>query len=128
METTVLDDSTILGALPPHAVGYVDVKATNGLTDDVIPQGFLYFDPASDFGGVWGDPIDGAINVTVIDAATNGRIENAVVLAYTLDDEAITDGRTDANGQVTLSTPSMRPSTSQLQPMAMWQTQWKTFR
>ncbi|MEZ4468256.1 MAG: hypothetical protein R3F43_28430 [bacterium] len=29
-----------------------------------------YFDPITRFGGVWGEPIDGAVNVTVLNAGS----------------------------------------------------------
>ena len=53
LEANFVNDTTISGVLPPNGAGYVDVVADDGFSRDVIPQGFLYFDPASEFGGVW---------------------------------------------------------------------------
>ena len=63
----------------------------------------FYFDPASAYGGVWGEAINGAVNVTVIDASTGDRIPDAVVLAFSLSDELLENDTTNENGQVTLS-------------------------
>jgi hypothetical protein len=109
VDTSFQSDEAITGILPAGAEGYVDVVASDGLSTDAILQGFLYFDPASTYGGVWGDAIDGAVNVTVIDASTGDRIAGAVVLGFSLSDELLANDITNENGQVTLSNPSIRP-------------------
>jgi hypothetical protein len=108
-DAIVQSEERITGILPPNSEGYVDVAASDGFSEDSILQGFLYFDPASAYGGVWGDAIDGSVNVTVIDASTGDRIAGAVVLAFSLGDELLANDLTNENGQVTLSNPSVRP-------------------
>lgn len=109
LDANFVNDSTIAGILPPNAPGYVDVIADDGLSNDVIPQGFLYFDPVSEYGGVWGEAIDGAINITVIDASNGQRVPAASVIAISLNDDVLATGLTNENGQITLSNPAIRP-------------------
>ncbi len=67
-----------------------------------LKQAFGYFDPTGYFGGVWGDAVNGAVNVTVLDSYTNLPVMDAFVI---LGWESATPfkGRTDKRGQITLS-------------------------
>ena len=44
----------------------MDVIAETDYSRAMLPGGFTYFEPAADFGGVWGEPIVNTVNVTVI--------------------------------------------------------------
>ena len=46
---------------PPHPVALLDVTLREGAQEVFIPQAFTYFDPVSRYGGVWGEPIAGAV-------------------------------------------------------------------
>ena len=83
----------------------VRVQSGNGL-DLRLDQAFTYFDPASRWGGTWGAPIDGSVNVTVIDPSASEPVEGATVL---LGSEVPPRylGYTDDRGQVTLSGPGL---------------------
>ena len=65
-------------------------------------------------GGDWGDPINGAINVTVLDALSSAPIPDATVLAVPSD--AAGPGAvplvalTDANGQAVVSAKTLQPT------------------
>ena len=67
-----------------------------------LKQAFGYFDPTGYFGGVWGDPVNGSVNVTVLDSYTNLPVADAFAI---LGWESATPfkGRTDNRGQITLS-------------------------
>lgn len=79
--------------------------------EEYIPRDrYVYFDPFSAAGGWWGEEIDGAVNVTVLDASNGERIVEAfVTTALRLDDRAgVTySGVTNEAGQVTLSGPGL---------------------
>ncbi len=104
---TVLDDTdpARLVVLTPRAfqAGRVDVSVMwpDGLVR-TKRQAFGYFDPTGFFGGVWGDAVNGAVNVTVLDAY-NGKpvVEAFVILGHETDTPF--KGWTDLRGQVTLS-------------------------
>ncbi|HOU54370.1 MAG TPA: IPT/TIG domain-containing protein [Myxococcota bacterium] len=69
------------------------------------PASFLYFDPRLAGGGVWGGPIRGDLNVTVLNGANGARLPGALAL---LGAEGRGVGVTDDRGQVTLSSPDLR--------------------
>jgi hypothetical protein len=73
-----------------------------------LPSGYTYFDPISRFGGVWGDPIRGAVNVTCIHAMTGMFLEEVAVLAISEEDDTHVEGLTNAQGQVVLSEEGLR--------------------
>ncbi|MCC6619976.1 MAG: IPT/TIG domain-containing protein [Deltaproteobacteria bacterium] len=94
-------DGAIRVKTPPGDVGLVPVRVRGGGVDVAHPRGFVYIDPAAN-PGTWGDPIDGALNVTVIEARSGARVPSAFVL---VGDVLTTKhrGYTDINGQITFS-------------------------
>ncbi len=91
---------------PPHLPGTCDVSVTTPQGTAVLPFAFSYFDPTAWDGGTWGSPVDGAVNVTVFDAYQWEPLEGATVI---LGSNPATpfQGKTDPNGQVTLSGPGL---------------------
>ena len=88
--------------------GSVDVVLTGPLGEQyVVADGFTYFDPTSYSGGTWGGPIDGTVNVTVLDGSTGWGLPEAFVI---LGDDPATpfQGLTDDRGQITFSAPGLR--------------------
>jgi len=69
------------------------------------PATFLYFDPRLAGGGVWGGPIRGDLNVTVLNGSNGARLPGALAL---LGPDGQGAGVTDDRGQVTLSFPDLR--------------------
>ncbi len=67
-----------------------------------LPDVFTYFDPTGVFGGVWGETIAGAVNVTVLDGSTGLPVPLAFVILGE-DGDSPYHGRTNDAGQVTLS-------------------------
>lgn len=91
---------------PPNTSGPADLEVES---DDGRkasgPYDFLYFDPASRFGGATGGPVDGAVNVTVFSLG-GGPLADAFVMLSTRADTPY-QGFTDANGMITLSGPDV---------------------
>ncbi len=90
---------------PPHAEGEVTLSVQADTQSAVGPHSYLYFDPASRFGGASGGPVAGAVNVTVF-ADGGGPVESAFVMLSTRADTPY-QGWTNAFGQVTLSGPDV---------------------
>lgn len=69
------------------------------------PQPFIYFNPLSSFGGAHGPPIEGAVNVSVVNM-DGTPIHGAFVMLST-DPDTPFRGWTDEQGQITLSGPDV---------------------
>ncbi|MFH1529749.1 MAG: IPT/TIG domain-containing protein [Pseudomonadota bacterium] len=90
---------------PQGSVGTVDVTVGTLQGDAVLPEAYSYFDPGAYWGGgTWGDPIDGAVNVTILDSYTMDALPDAYVI---IGDSATSpwQGWTDDRGQITFSGP-----------------------
>jgi hypothetical protein len=101
----ILDAQTLAVRTPPHATGAVDVDVTRDADTVTAAEQYTYFNPGSRFGGSWGGPIQGAVNVTVYQMGGN-PIEGAHVQLSTRND-TVYQGKTDANGMITLSGPDV---------------------
>ena len=105
----VVDEFTIVGHTPPGEVGAVDVSVKQGAAQDVSKSAFSYFDPTNGGGGSSGGPLDGTVNVTVLDGSGmrygQGLPDATVMLG--LDPSTPFQGRTDHRGQITFSDPSL---------------------
>ncbi len=106
-----VDAGLIWAMTPPGRPGLVAVTAATSDDTVLLPEAFEYFSPASRFGGVFGEPIDGAVNVTVLDAYSGEPIPDAVAMSVPSDgpDGAMLLGTTNANGQVVLSERVVTP-------------------
>jgi hypothetical protein len=105
----VIDAHTITGHSPPGAVGAVDVAVKLGASKDVSPGAFSYFDPTVGGGGSSGGPLDGTLNVTVLDGASlryGLGLPDATVMLGT-DPSTPFQGKTDHHGQITFSDPQL---------------------
>jgi len=88
-------------------IGTIDVRVAAGPTlDQTVEQAFTYFDPTARWGGTWGEPIDGSLNVTVLAIGSDDPVDGAVVLIGN-EDPPHYKGYTDDRGQVTLSGPHL---------------------
>lgn len=93
----------ILLRTPPGKSGVAALTVTwDNTTQTEVPKAFVYFDPSSGDSGAWGQPIDGALNVTVLQKGQLGAVEGALVVVGD-DPQTPLKGTTDAKGQVTLS-------------------------
>ena len=100
----VSEDGTHLWArTPPGLAGLVDLVAETPDQRTRLPDAFTYFNPRTRYGGVWGEPIDHALNVTVLNYLSGDPVPEAYVQAQPMGGETLYTGITNADGQVTLS-------------------------
>lgn len=106
-EIQVASYSRIVARAPVAEVGTVTVQVGTPTGMARLENAYTYFNPMASQGGVWGDSVDGAVNVTVLDAYTWEGLEEASVV---LGSDVTTPykGQTDARGQVTLSSLTLR--------------------
>lgn len=98
----IASDGQALIATPPGQPGWAPVTAF--FANEVkaqLAKGFLYFDPSDVDLGTWGEPLQGCVNVHVVNKNKSKPIPGATV---TIGDNppAALQGKTDANGQLTL--------------------------
>jgi hypothetical protein len=104
----VINGQELIGYTPAGVAGGADVRVVSALGGELFAEdGFTYettVDPL--FAGMGGGPIEGSLNVTLVDAFTEDGIEMAVVA---LGDPETTPywGVTDPFGQVTISAPGL---------------------
>ncbi|MFO0723435.1 MAG: IPT/TIG domain-containing protein [Myxococcota bacterium] len=105
---TVENGSVITVRTKPAASGKVDVKVgVTNQTPVILEKAFQFYDPRLIGGGVWGGPINGTINVAVLDPQTRMGVPGIVVqLGYEADLRYA--AITDQNGLATLSAPEIR--------------------
>ena len=103
-DVSVMSYGRVWAYTPPNSVGTYDVTVSADAGQAELPDSYTCFDPTSWYGGTWGQPIDGAVNVTVFDAAEWAPLEGATVVLGS-DPDTPFRGDTDINGQVTLSGP-----------------------
>lgn len=107
-ESTWLDPTTITVRTPPGPVGTADVRVGEGAGAAVKQGAWTWFDPFLPGGGWWGGAIDGAVNVTVLDADTGARVPDAFVSLTIRDSERELMAVTNEVGQATVSGPGLR--------------------
>lgn len=105
----VVSETRINCRTPAGAPGSVDVTVNTDGADVVIEDGFTYFDSADPTsGGLGGGPIEGQINLTVIDAMTGAPVADAYAI---VGEDTTTEhqGLTDGGGQISFSGPDIAP-------------------
>lgn len=105
LDVAVYDSQTMTFRTPPAAPGAVPLVIKRGPEEVTAQSPYTYFNPGARFGGAWGGPIQGAVNVTVYEQS-GSPIEGAFVMLSTNASTPYT-GFTDANGMVTLSGPDV---------------------
>jgi hypothetical protein len=96
---------------PPGSVGPADVRAywpdDETVTEYLAARAFEYMDLTdTDHGGLSGGPVEGTLNVTVVDSMAGFAVPNAFVLVGD-DPDGAYQGRTNARGQITFSGPDL---------------------
>lgn len=99
----VISSDEAYARTPPGRVGTVGLLARRGDDVNFLPDAFEYFDPFSRFGGVWGDPIEWSVNVTVLDGATGEPVPDAQVRVLPVGGLAAYTGLTDELGQAVVA-------------------------
>ncbi|MEE2644151.1 MAG: IPT/TIG domain-containing protein [Myxococcota bacterium] len=92
--------------VPPHAPGEVSVLLRGRGLRTALNEAFLYFDPSARFGGIYGEPIEGAVNVTVLDSYERRPVLGARVWVDTPAGRRF-EGITDEAGEVTIGDPNL---------------------
>jgi len=111
----LVDPYTAACTTPPGNPGQVDVVASEPVSSatvtSTIKGGFSYFDPTNLVGGVSGGPLNGTLNVTVLnndqDPSVNGRPIQGALVILGVDSNTPFQGPTDARGQITFSDPTI---------------------
>jgi len=100
--------TTELTVRSPRAAGpgVVDVSIIQDGSSRKIGDAFSYYNPESPYGGAWGPPIDGTVNVTVLDVYDTQPIAQAFVMLGN-DHSPTYKGWTDDRGQITFSAPDI---------------------
>jgi hypothetical protein len=103
---TVENGSVISTRTQPAASGPVDVEIVVTSGEASIPEGYRFYDPRLLLGGVWGGPIQGSVNVGVLDPNSGQPIPGMLVqLGY--DADLRYAAVTDENGLATVSGPDV---------------------
>jgi hypothetical protein len=99
---TVVDPSTIRCKTSRRNPESVDATVTLNQEETRLRGAFVYFNPTTRFGGVWGAPIRDTINVSVVDLIGTAPVQGAFVM---LGHDPLTNhqGWTDENGLITFS-------------------------
>lgn len=92
---------------PPGRRGRVSVRAETGDDETLLPLAYEYFDPTIGVGGIDGDEIANAVNVSVLDARSGAPVPQARVLVTGLGPRDRWEGVTDADGRVTIADPAL---------------------
>lgn len=101
---------TLLHVRTARAPGPMPTDVTftfpDGSPTQILWRAFSYLDPTARYPGTSGEPLEGSLNVTVLDDDTDDPIPGAVVVLGSSDPPQY-KGYTDDRGQVTLSGPAL---------------------
>lgn len=103
----VLENGGVIGVrTQPSRSGRVDVDVSSGGRQGRLPLGFSFYDPRLVTGGAWGGPIEGSVNVAVMNFDGDPLPNMVVQLGYEADPRY--RRVTDENGLATISSPEIR--------------------
>ena len=104
---TIINENVLTAYTPPGVAGTANVRVTTQTGLFEAEKAYTYQSTGDPFfGGMSGGPINGAVNVVVIDTYTDNGVDNAFVV---LGDPATSSfkGFADNLGQITFSDPSL---------------------
>ncbi|MGF1469647.1 MAG: IPT/TIG domain-containing protein [Sandaracinaceae bacterium] len=108
-DVEVVSTTAITCFTPAAFAGTVPVSiARGGVTTLTAEDAFTYFDSTDPDGGLGGGPIDGSINITVLEAGSGAPVPDAFVLVGN-DLGTELQGFTDELGQITISSQDIAP-------------------
>ena len=108
----VISSEEVILRAPPHPPATLDITALSEDQSVFIPQLFTYFDPLSQYGGSWGEIIEGSLNITVLNIYDFSPVPEVTVEVRPFDQPTappLVTGLTNDNGQVTLSSLDLTP-------------------
>jgi hypothetical protein len=97
------DGDRAYARVPPGLPGWVGLLAETEDDSAFLGDAFFYFEPRTRYGGVWGEPIERAVNVTVLNILTGEAIPEAWVQVEPLEGDGTWSGSTNEAGQTTVS-------------------------
>ena len=100
-DTQIIDQATIRCVTAPHIEGAVRAKVTLGGEELEAPDRYVYFHPATRFGGAWGGDVEGALNVSVYDVG--GAPVSGAFVMLSVDGNTEHQGYTNPGGLITFS-------------------------
>jgi hypothetical protein len=92
---------------PKNIVTTVDIRILSGSEEVKLPAVWNYYNPANATGGTWGGPIDGSVNVAVLDATSTLPVPGATVIVQQTDIPIPLTKVADENGHATFSFKGM---------------------
>ena len=107
-----VSDEELWFEAPAHPPALVDITVRERDQEVYQPESFNYFDPMALYGGSWGERIENAVNVTVLNIYDFSPISEVRVEARVFDEVAsipLQSGLTNEDGQVTLSLEELDP-------------------
>lgn len=99
----VVDGERAFARTPRGRPGLTSLFAETRDDRSLLPAAYEYFDPVTRYGGVWGDAIERAVNVTVLNAYTGAPVPEADVIVLAMEGPGRWSGRANEAGQVTVS-------------------------
>lgn len=103
-----LENGSVISArTQPANTGRADVRVDTSRGGVTLEDAYEFYDPRIITGGVWGGPIEGSVNVGVLDSNSGQPLPGIVVqLGYDADPRYT--AITDENGLATISWPEVR--------------------
>ncbi len=101
--SVAVDGESALIRTPAGRRGRVAVRAETADDDTLLPQAYEYFDPAIGVGGIGGDSIANAVNVTVLDSRSGFPVAGARVLVTGMSADERWEGVANDLGQVVIA-------------------------
>lgn len=102
-----VSSTLITGRAPANAPGLKTVTVEDASETYTVPEAYEYYDSADPInGGLGGGPIEGSVNITVLDLYTDEPVPDAYVLLGA-NASSPYQAITDATGRVTFSEPGL---------------------
>jgi len=103
----VLNEQRLVGHAPPGISGTADVRVQTGAEVFLARRAYTYLATADPFaGGMGGGPINGTLNVVVLDGNTSNGVDGAYVAVGDPETTPF-QGIVDGLGQITFSAPGL---------------------
>ncbi len=103
----VMNQQRLSGFAPPGVAGSANVRAQTGAEVHLARNAYTYVATADPFaGGMGGGPINGTLNVVVLDSTTSNGVDGAYVVVGDPQTSPL-QGTADDLGQITFSTPGL---------------------
>ncbi len=106
-DVVVANDTSLSLRTPRGSVGLSDIRVVTQGVEITVADAFTFFNPTDLNEWTSGGPIEGSINVTVVDGDSNSPLAGAFVMVGPEIGAPYLSGFTDIRGQITLSGPEV---------------------